>query len=288
MGVEMTWWPTAPALARLVDWIYVLRASGPSSRALAGAILPQIQWRLAGHYMWRCRNDAAQPIPQVAALGPPTAAVSLETKDNTVVVGCGLFPEGWATFLPMAAGQVVDRVLDLGALWGDGASGPLACDPMTDDRTLAAAVEALLLQRLSHASPPDPRVASISLWANGAEHDIAELAATLGVSVRQAERLTAAACGLPPRSLANKHRILRMAAELASGVDNRREVWSSGYADQSHFNHSFKRFIGVSPSRFLREPNLLVREVMRVRLDIASRHPLGLSPHSEVPHKLTK
>ena len=75
-----------------------------------------------------------------------------------------------------------------------------------------------------------------------------------------------------------------MAAVLALGEhDNRRETWTEEYADQSHFIRNFKRFIGVSPTRFLSEPDLLVREVMRVRLALASAHPLGLAPNSERP-----
>jgi AraC-like DNA-binding protein len=126
-------------------------------------------------------------------------------------------------------------------------------------------------------------VSAIGRWANGETHDIEDLAATLGVSARTAERLCAAACGLPPRQLANRHRILRMAAVLALGIDNRRDTWTEDYADQSHFIRNFKRYVGVSPTRFLREPDLLVREVMRVRLAIASAHPLGLAPNSERP-----
>ena len=108
----MTWWPVSPPLAQLVDWIYVFRASGPNNQAIAGALLPQVQWRLAGHYAWRCRDGVDQPIPNVAALGPSAAAISLLTSGETVVVGTGLFPEGWATLLPMAAGDVAEHRAD--------------------------------------------------------------------------------------------------------------------------------------------------------------------------------
>lgn len=282
MAVTMTWWPVRADLATLVDAVYVLRADAPCERALAGSLLPQVHWVLSGRYAWQAHGGALQPLPSVAAFGPSTAALWLETEGETVVAGTGLYPEGWAALLPMPAGSVIERVFDLAAVWGAKAEAPLAHPPNTDDRTIAAAVEALIAGQLAQAPQPDARIGTITRWANGAEHDLEALAAELDLSHRHLQRLTTAACGLPPRMLANKHKILRMAAVLAlGGYDNRRDVWTREYADQPHFLRNFKRFIGVNPTRFLTEPDLLVREVMRVRMEIASRHPLGLATSGE-------
>lgn len=277
MAVTMTWWPVRADLSTLVDAVYVLRTDSPHERALAGSLLPQVHWLLSGRFAWQAHGGALQFLPPVAAFGPSTAALWLETEGKTVVTGTGLYPEGWAALLPMPAGTMIERVFDLAAIWGDGSDAPLACAP-DDDQAIAAAVEQLIAARLARSPTIDPRIGAITRWANGAEHDLAALAAELDLSHRHLQRLTTAACGLPPRMLANKHKILRMAAVLALGArDNRREVWTAEYADQPHFLRNFKRFIGVNPTRFLTEPDLLVREVMRVRIEIASRHPLGLA-----------
>lgn len=233
---------------------------------------------LAGEFAWIAQGADPQPLPPVAALGPSTAALRLATSGDTVVVGTGLFPEGWAALLPMPAGSMIERVFDLGAIWGDAAAAPLACSAQEEDRVLAATLERLLADRLARAPAIDPRIEVITRWANGTTHDLAALARELDLSDRQVNRLASATCGLPPRKLANKHKILRMAAVLALGAhDNRREVWTAEYTDQSHFLRNFRHFIGVNPTTFLTEPGLLVREVMRVRAELASCHPLGLA-----------
>lgn len=275
----MTYWPVSPSLRNLADDIYVVRAVGPSYQAWTGALLPQVEWVLTGEMSWITKGYGRQIIDRAGALGPSRAAYQMDTRDETVVIGCGLYPEGWAALMPIAAGPVSEQVLPLSGLWGSSSSGLLDLDPALPDRELASAVDQLLLDRMDAAPPPDPRIAQISRWADQETHDLAALTTKLGLSDRQVQRLAQSAHGLSPMHLASKHKILRMAAVLALGeYDNRRDTWAMEYADQSHFIREFKRFIGVTPTRFVSEPDLFVREVMRVRSVIGSTHPLGLMP----------
>lgn len=283
MTTRMTYLPQHPSLQGLVDAIYVYRCDQPFRQRWAGALLPQLTWQIQGAFAWRARGGEAQPIGRAAILGPASAAMQLETHGPMVVIGLGLFPEGWAALLPMAAGTMVDRVAALHDVWGDDADLPLAGSAADDDATLAGRIDALLCNRLRDALPVDPRIATITAWANGKDHDIDALAASLQVSRRHLDRITTAACGLPPSVLANKQKIMRMAAALAIGMDNRRAVWTEEFADQAHFNRNFKRFIGVTPTRFLQADDVLVRDVMQARFAIASHHPLGLSTEAAVP-----
>lgn len=277
MTSVMTYWPQHPALQGLVDAIYVYRCDEPHRERIAGALLPQLTWQVQGRFAWTTRSGVAQPIGRAAVLGPASAAVRLETRGPMVAIGVGLFPEGWAALLPMAAGTMVDRVVPLHDIWGADADEPLAGGAQEDDATLAGRIDALLCRRLQGAPPVDPRIAAITAWANGTAQDIDKLATALQVSRRHLDRIATAACGLPPSVLANKQKIMRMAAALAIGHDNRRAVWTEEFADQAHFNRNFKRFIGVTPTRFLNADDVLVRDVMQARFAIASHHPLGLS-----------
>lgn len=275
----MTYWPVSPSLRNLADDVYVVRAAGPFYQAWTGALLPQVEWVLSGRMSWITRSHGHQVIDRAGALGPSRAAFQMEMHDETVVIGCGLYPEGWAALMPIAAGPVSEQVLPLAGLWGSSSSNLLSLDPALPDGELASAVDRFLIDRLAGAPPPDPRIAQISRWADRETHDVAELATSLGLSDRQVQRLAQSAHGLSPMQLASKHKILRMAAVLALGqYDNRRDTWAMEYADQSHFIRDFKRFIGVTPSRFVSEPDLFVRDVMRVRSVIGSTHPLGLMP----------
>lgn len=276
----MTYWSVSPALRGLIDDIYVFRSTGPAYRGLAGALLPQAQWLLAGQFSWQARNGAVQPIPDAAGLGPSAAALHLETQGDTVVVGFGFYPEGWSAMMPVPAGSVIEQVLDLPALWPDSDVQRLVqLDPRESDAALASAIDSHVLTRLSYAAAIDDRIPIISEWANGAEHDLPTLLSRLRVSQRQAQRLTTAAHGLAPRHLANKHKTLRVAAALSTGqIKYNSDIWASEFTDQPHFINNFKRYIGTTPTRFLHEPNLLVREVMRARFSIDAPHPLSLGP----------
>ena len=278
MAFTLTFWPVAAPLAGLVDAVYVARGGGEPFAACAGTLLPQVMWRLTGKVAWRCPGGAVRAIGAASVFGPSTAALGIEGSGPLVAVGAGMFPEGWAALLPVPASALIEQVADLADFWGADALRPLDADPSLPDRALAGQVQGVLLGRLGKLRPVDPRVGAINRWANGTGHDINQLVQKLGVSHRHLDRLAAGAHGLPPRLLANRHKILRMAAVLASGArDNRRDTWSSEYADQAHFTRHFRRFIGATPTQFMQDEELLVRGVLQVRLALASTHPLGLA-----------
>lgn len=287
MSYSQSFWPVAPALAPLVDAIWVLRCDVSRLEAVAGPLLPQFMWQLSGQLGWIARGNPERHLSPASLLGPSGHALKLTSEGVTTVVGVGVFPEGWQRFVEANADTLVGQVIDLRAFWGDDALAPLAGTPGESDAVLARRVEALLLQRLTLAPQPDPRVAVISQWINGPVQDIAVLADELQVSDRQLVRIARRAHGLPPRVLANKHRALRIAASLAAGTLDVRQAWTEDFADQSHFIEEFRRFMGVTPVAFMQHDGWLVREVMRVRREIASEHPLGLAGDRELLEQTT-
>lgn len=276
MAYAQSFWPVATVLAPLIDFIWVLRCDHARLDAAAGPLLPQFMWQLSGRHGWIGPDGLERHYCGASLLGPSARALRMTSEGPTTVIGVGVFPEGWHSFVDASADRLVGQLVDLRDLWGDDALKPLAGSPDEDDQALAARVETLLLRRLAFAPPPDPRVAVISRWINGPTQDISFLAAKLDVSGRQLARIARRAHGLPPRLLANKHRVLKSAASIAGGLIDVRDAWTEDFADQSHFIREFRRFMGITPAAYLQGDGWLVREVMRVRQEIASQHPLGL------------
>lgn len=277
MAYHQTFWPVAPALRDLVDHIWVMRCDMGELDAAAGALLPQFMWQLTGQLGWRPRGGAEHLCFPASLLGPTAGSHRMTADGLTTVLGVGVYPEGWQTFVPASADQLVGKLVDLQQVWGADALEPLAGRPEEPDVALAARVEALLLRRLATAEPFDARVAVISRWINGPARNIEDLANALGVSERQLARIARRAHGLPPRLLANKHRVLKAAVMIAAGAADSKDAWTEDFADQSHFIREFRRFMGITPAAFLKEDGWLVRGVMASRAQIASPHPLGLA-----------
>jgi AraC-like DNA-binding protein len=81
---------------------------------------------------------------------------------------------------------------------------------------------------------------------------IFELAALLGLSVRQFERRFKRSAGLPPKQYARARRFRAAAAALAEG---KKVSWADraaemGFADQAHLTHEFSSLSGRSPKSF--------------------------------------
>ena len=95
-----------------------------------------------------------------------------------------------------------------------------------------------------------------------AEHgqmNVAQLAATVGVSNRQLTRRFQHTVGLSPKEFARVVRFLHVIRCL-----NDREprtltetAMACGYFDQAHFNHEFREMAGMAPGEFFNFPNVV-------------------------------
>ena len=81
---------------------------------------------------------------------------------------------------------------------------------------------------------------------------ISELAARLGLSVRQFERRFKRSAGLSPKQYARARRFRAAAAALAEGkkVNWADRAAEMGFADQAHLTHEFSSLSGRSPKSF--------------------------------------
>jgi AraC-like DNA-binding protein len=56
--------------------------------------------------------------------------------------------------------------------------------------------------------------------------------------------------GLPPCQYQLQRRILHALSRLRQGMPIGQAAYEAGFADQSHLNRHFKRFVGVTPGGF--------------------------------------
>jgi transcriptional regulator GlxA family with amidase domain len=168
--------------------------------------------------------------------------------------------------LGLPAGELRDRGVALGELWGHAAARAL------EDR-VARAMEhgrgAALLTLVGGLAPRLPRpedadhevrraVVALARPGDGASGppDVAALAARVGLSERQLRRRFEAGVGYGPATLARVLRFQRFlhAAEAepdAGDAPLARLAADAGYADQAHLAREARRLAGLSPSELL-------------------------------------
>jgi len=82
---------------------------------------------------------------------------------------------------------------------------------------------------------------------------IREVASYVGKSQRQFERDFLENVGISAKLFASIIRFRHAARLIRDGMPIAAVAADTGYADQSHLSHEFKRLAGVSPRRFPRE-----------------------------------
>lgn len=66
--------------------------------------------------------------------------------------------------------------------------------------------------------------------------------------------------GLPPHAYLENVRIRQAQHRLKQGMPLAQVAYETGFSSQSHFNRSFKRFIGVTPGQYAKQVNILKDE----------------------------
>jgi AraC-like DNA-binding protein len=86
---------------------------------------------------------------------------------------------------------------------------------------------------------------------------LTRLAALVSLSPYYVARVFRAEVGLPPHGYLESVRIRRAQSLLADGMPPAAVACATGFADQSHLTHRFKRLIGVTPGRYARERKIV-------------------------------
>jgi AraC-like DNA-binding protein len=184
--------------------------------------------------------------------GPDTGPVPISIAAGRVIVGVRFRPSAGGPALGVPLSELRDQRVDLADLRPAGARRlSAALDPATA-MSRALGVTAAMV----HDGAPDPVVT----WAARLLRDPAaraeDVAAEVGLSLRQLRRRCQAVVGYGPKTL---QRVLRFRRFVAR-VDARPDVLDlaaiaaeAGYADQAHLTRECGRLSGLTPAALARQ-----------------------------------
>ncbi len=239
---------------------YVLETGDAAFDAPLCALLGQVQIGQGGPAVFHM-HGVAQAVPPQSIIGPTDRWSRMQAPAGFIGVGSGFTPAGWNRL--GGDETLANHVVPAGQLFG------AALDGVTADGRSDAWLDALdrvLGERLAASPPADPRITAIDAWVvAGDRWDVDALAATLTLSRRSLERLTASTHGSTPKRLAAKYRSLQAAGRIAVGevTDWRDAAALGGFADQAHFIREFKRFVGMTPQAFRMQPDCFQAQLLR-------------------------
>ena len=218
---------------------------------------------LSGSVVWTAMSDNRRRVlpdgcmdliwdgSQVFVAGPDTQAyMSLPSADMTFV-GLRFAPGGAPAVLGVPAHTLRDQRVSISDLWSPTESRRWnewigsAEDP-------GVALEAMAQRRRRSSVEPAPIIAAVAA-AMRADRSVASLAVDLGVGERQVHRLSLAAFGYGPKTLARILRLHRALDLIRAGAPPAESAARSGYADQPHLSRDVRRLAGVPLGQLLSE-----------------------------------
>ncbi len=180
--------------------------------------------------------------------GPDTMARVVTLAAGASIVGVRLRPGVAGAVLRVPASELCDCTLDAADVLGRDVSARLL-------EALAAGVDAhaLLLRAVQERGVRelDPLVGAAVAALGQPRARVSVVAAELGVSARQLQRLVSSAAGYGPKLLARILRFQRLQALAPAPLLEL--ALEAGYADQAHMTAEVTLLAGLSPVRFLKD-----------------------------------
>lgn len=277
-SIGLHYFEPAPDLRTLISAYYFFWADLPHVDDVMRADLGQLRFMLNGHGHYVLGGSLRVKTPDACLLGPSMTATRIDVSGPVAVFGVGLHPAGWAALVREDASLHADAACcALGRFDGllDGMLETLRAAP--DAAAMVAAADTIF-QAIAARSPPPPLELTriTDSWLTGeTDPSVDALVAALGVSPRQAERLTKRIYGAPPKLLARKYRTLRAASLIGTSELHWSDAVGDAFCDQSHFIRDFKRFTGLTPTQFQCDPPPITRLTLQRRMIVANIAPLA-------------
>jgi AraC-like DNA-binding protein len=175
--------------------------------------------------------------------GPDTRAHLTPVRAGARYVGVRFRPGQGPGVLGVPAAELRDHRLALEQLWPTGEVRRLTeVVTAATDRPAALATE--IGRYLRRAGPIDPRADAVSGHLR-AGHSIAVTADAVRLGPRQLYRMSLAAFGYGPKTLARVLRFDRAVALARTGVAFATVAATAGYADQAHLSREVRELAGV-------------------------------------------
>lgn len=201
------------------------------------------------------RPNAAEDgslVPQASLLGLQSRARDWRSWADTYFVMAMLTVPGIIRLFPHAGEGSAGRLLDLGAVTGDGLAASLSAgvDAAAAPRVIAAHLDQWLIRRLADATAaPEARrlIAAHDVLRQGGRVEQAAHAAQ--TDRRQLQRWFHRHLGVGPKDLADLERLHGSLRGLQTGHGDP----VAGYSDQAHQIRSWRRRLGVTPGAYARE-----------------------------------
>ncbi len=194
--------------------------------------------------------DGRKPSHQLVVAGPRTVAVDIDKTRRAVTAGVRLRPWAAPPLFGISAGELTDRTVALDELIGGEARD-------LEERLMAAPVDQVptilaswLLDRATESDTPAERRARAAVRCLRRQASCGETARSVGVGIRRLRTLMWEQVGLLPKTLgriARLHAALGRARAAGPMVSWSQVAATSGYYDQAHMIHEFRRLLDETP-----------------------------------------
>ena len=184
--------------------------------------------------------------------GPDTGPVPTAMTAGTVTLGIRFRPSAGGPALGIPLSELRDRRVDLADLRpSDARRLSAALDPGT-----AAARVLDVMAGLVADGAPDLAVAQAARLLRDPQARAEDVAADIGLSMRQLRRRCHAAVGYGPKTLQRVLRFRRFVSRIdacADRLDLAAIAAEAGYADQAHLTRECGKLSGLSPAALARQ-----------------------------------
>ncbi len=192
-------------------------------------------------------------------VGPRTEYFVIDTAAQVSVMGVHFKPGGAYPFLDCPSSEAQNKNVSLELLWGNRSNE--MWERIVEAETPSNrfnVLEEMLLAKVTQPLQRTPAVVGGILHIQQAEPMLSmkALSAELGYSSRRFIELFKQEVGMTPKRFSRLNRFQKAVDLLDkhdAALDWSQLALSCGYFDQAHFNHDFRSFSGLTPSRFVNQ-----------------------------------